>query len=240
MKKNIIILTVGLSGSSLLTSLLATDGYWSGDSTAKKKDYDTHENSGLVSLNKGLIDLADPDFDYTMDFSSEIFKKLENIESVEYEANFQHFLDECDTHRPWVWKDPRLWMTIRYWEKFLDKDKTQYLVLTRNDFQDWVSQLNRRQIQTYQYLKNYNKSIEDSIVKFLEATGQDYMKLGYEDLIINPTHSIDKLNAYLAAKLTVDDLEKMYRGRLYKMPKGLFDTVKALAIYVKNYRIRFK
>lgn len=240
MKKNIIILTVGLSGSSLLTSLLSVDGYWSGDSTAKKKDYDTHENLGLVSLNRGLIDIADPDFDYTMDFSDKIFDKLENIADIEYEAKFQRFLDYCDMHRPWVWKDPRLWMTIRCWEKFLDKDKTQYLVLTRNNFQAWVSQLNRRQIQTYQYLKNYNKGIEDSIVRFLEPAGQDYMKLEYEDLIMNPECSISRLNAFLAATLTVGDLKKLYRGALYKMPKGNLDTVKALAIYAKNYRMRFK
>lgn len=240
MKKNIIILTVGLSGSSLLTSLLAIEGYWSGDNTAKKKDYDTHENSGLVNLNRGLIRLADKDFDYTMDFSGDIFNKLEKIDFVHYESKFRDFLEHCNDHRPWIWKDPRLWMTIRFWDKIIDNNEVQFIVLTRNNFQAWVSQLNRRQIQTYQHLKKYNKDIEDSIVNFLEESGKDYIKLEYEDLIMRPEQSIDSLNTFLATNIGLESLAKLYRGKLHKMPKGMLDTLMGLAIYAKNYLSRVK
>ena len=47
---NTIILTSGLTGSSVLTGLLARGGFWAGDRTAKKKDYDTFENEELIRL----------------------------------------------------------------------------------------------------------------------------------------------------------------------------------------------
>jgi hypothetical protein len=47
MRKNVIILTSGLSGSSVLAGLIANAGYWVGDETFKKDDYDTFENREL-------------------------------------------------------------------------------------------------------------------------------------------------------------------------------------------------
>ena len=52
---NTIILTSGLTGSSVLAGLLASGGYWPGDRTYKKKDYDTFENEDLTRLNHGLL-----------------------------------------------------------------------------------------------------------------------------------------------------------------------------------------
>ena len=58
MKKNVIILTYGLSGSSVLTGLLVRGGYWPGAKTYVKPDYDTFENVRLIELNKQLFAAA--------------------------------------------------------------------------------------------------------------------------------------------------------------------------------------
>ena len=42
---NVIILTGGLTGSSVLAGVLAAAGYWSGEDTFKKRDYNTYENA---------------------------------------------------------------------------------------------------------------------------------------------------------------------------------------------------
>ena len=53
-RRNVIILTSGLTGSSVLTGLISRVGYWNGDQT-HKKEYDTCENSELISLNLSLF-----------------------------------------------------------------------------------------------------------------------------------------------------------------------------------------
>ncbi len=54
MKRNVIILTSGLTGSSVLSGLISRGGFWTGD-THKKEDYDTYENKRLIELNLSLI-----------------------------------------------------------------------------------------------------------------------------------------------------------------------------------------
>ena len=57
---NVIILTTGISGSSVLTGFLAKSGLWIGDETVYKDNitgkYETYENKKLVDLNDELID----------------------------------------------------------------------------------------------------------------------------------------------------------------------------------------
>jgi len=55
MRKNIIILTHGWTGSSVFAALLGRAGYWLGSSTVKNKDYDTFENAELVARNRELL-----------------------------------------------------------------------------------------------------------------------------------------------------------------------------------------
>src|SRR5229473_2043132 len=33
-------------------------------------------------------------------------------------------------HRPWVWKDPRLWLTIYFWKSLLSLDQCRFILLT--------------------------------------------------------------------------------------------------------------
>src|ERR1700686_3366711 len=69
MKHNVIILTSGLTGSSVLTGLIARAGYWPGDRTHKKKEFDTYENEELIDLNRRIFEQANYHGNYLMDFS---------------------------------------------------------------------------------------------------------------------------------------------------------------------------
>ena len=60
MPANLIVLNNGLSGSSVLTGLIAQAGYWTGSQTISKQDYatqayDTHESVDLVQLNQNIL-----------------------------------------------------------------------------------------------------------------------------------------------------------------------------------------
>jgi hypothetical protein len=239
MRKNVIILTVGLSGSSVLTGLISRAGYWTGAATAKK-EYDTFENLELVGLNQKLIKEAGYRGDYTSEFSEEAVTQLKSVYKKVDNAPYKQFLLECEYHKPWIWKDPRLWLTIPFWKNLLDLDQCKFIVLSRDLLQSWTSIVLRRQVWTYGYLKHYENSIRGTITNWLEQNSIPYLHLHYEDLILCPEKSLESLNRYLNIALTLQDIQAIYNQPLYRKPRSNWDFVKAVAIYVKNYPERLR
>src|SRR5580704_9956420 len=185
MRKNVIILTSGLSGSSVLTGLVARAGFWTGEVTFRKQGpsaYETFENQALVDLNRKLLDQAGCGDSFLMEFSASAIQRVSalypHIECGPYRA----FIEQCGARQPWVWKDPRLWQTIRFWRNFLDLDRCRFILLTRASMQSWVSATLRRQIMTYRYSKEYEGSIKNSILEFFKDHKLSHLELGYEDL----------------------------------------------------------
>jgi hypothetical protein len=237
MKRNVIILTSGLSGSSVLTGLIARAGYWTGD-THKKSDYDTFENKELIQLNLSLFERAAFTGNYLVEFSPEAVDRIAGLNPTQAE-DYSSFVASCERHRPWVWKDPRLWMTIRFWARLLDLEDCRFILLTRSFTQGWLSQILRRQIVGYQYSRIYEARVQRSILEFFAQYHVPYLQLRYEDLILRPAVTIQQLNRSLETELTVADLEQVYHKPLYKSPRTSWKNhLKALAIYAKNYSER--
>ena len=239
MKKNVIILTSGLSGSSLLTGFIARGGYWTGDATFSKPDYETFENQELIDLNKRLFREGQFTGNYAFEFSAEALERIAGLFPRIDCSAYRSFLKRCDDRQPWIWKDPRLWMTIRFWKNLLDLDRCVFVLLTRDQTQAWISSLLRRQIWTYRYARNYENSINRSLVQFLQDNRLPYLHVKYEDLIEKPEDAIDRLNSHLDSTLTINDLQGTYKGILYKRPRyQLRRQLKAMLIYFKNYSER--
>ena len=240
MKKNVIILTSGLAGSSVLAGLISQDGYWLGHETVKKKDYDTYENKELVGFNKKLFSQLGYSGNYEMVFDANDIKHFSEPKSVIDLSEYRAFVDKCDTRSPWLWKDPRLWLSIHYWANILDLDNVKFINLSRDPFQAWVSLTIRRQIQEFSYLKAYLDGVDRTINKFLNENSAQHISLKYEDLIVEPEKTIHRLNDFLGSSLSFSDLQQVYTGELYRKPKRLKDFLKAAAIYVRNYRHRYR
>lgn len=219
-------------------ALLARAGYWTGEATFRKPDYDTHENQSLVDLNKRMLRDLGVGRDYEHRFRSEDLRLAEQrMDRVDWGA-CRTFLAHCEKHRPWVWKDPRLWITVRIWSRILDLSAVRLVVVDRDPLQQWVAMTLRRQIQTYGHASAYNAGILGSIDEFLSERGLSFLRLRFEDLIRDPDAQIRRLNEHLGTRLEVADLQAVYRGMLYRNPRGIRDALKALAIYAKNYASR--
>lgn len=240
MRKNVIILTTGLSGSSPLVGLIARGGYWTGDQTFKKRDYDTFENEELIRLNQSLFRQIGYDGKYEMEFSADAIKAITLSADRVDPAPFREFIRKCNGHNPWIWKDPRLWLTIRYWQPFLDLDEIQFVVLHRDDLQTWISTTIRRQIHSYEYSKKYTAQVHDSIGGFLREFDRPHLDVQFEELVMHPESVVGKLNDYLDISLTMDDVHAVYTKPLRRMPRGKRDLLKASLIYLKNYRSRYR
>src|ERR1700681_3018985 len=75
-------------------------------------------------------------------------------------SEFAAFVDECGPNAPWLWKDPRLWVTMGFWKHLLPADTARPVLRRREPLQAWISCTLRRQIQTFGYLRRYNASTE--------------------------------------------------------------------------------
>jgi hypothetical protein len=233
-RANVVILTSGLTGSSVLTGLFAHDSYWPGRETFKK-EYDTFENVDLIEQNVRLMGEIGYTGRYEMEFRPDVLRSIAELGSRLDDGRYKDFLTECNRHQPWVWKDPRLWLTIRFWNHLLDWNRCKVIVLARGRLHQWVSATLRRQIRGYASLKRYEDSIEESILSFLGENHIPYLYLTYERLISHPHETIARLNAHVGSNLTIEDLTSTYRGKLHQVPRGsAVDFVKATLIYLKN------
>lgn len=238
MKKNIIILTHGWTGSSVFTGLLGKAGYNYGEQTVQKTDYDTHENMELVELNNRMMKELGYTGNHEHGFNPNVVEEMAaNAADIDL-TPYREFVKHCQNSRPWIWKDPRLTWTIRVWAKILSFDETAYIILTRDDEQAWISSNLRRHIQSRKFTREYNSGITTSLKKFLNENNQNHLEFQFEDLLLRPEYTINSLNQFLDIELSMADVELVYKYPLYKKTKGLKDKLLAAAIYFKNYNMR--
>lgn len=234
-QRNVIILTAGLTGSSVVAGLLKNAGYWAGSETVKKSDYDTVENRDLIAMNDRLLKEVEYPERFDRVFRREqVDQAIARMDEVDAEP-YRQFIQECNCHEPWIWKDPRLYLTIRFWATMLDRDRLQMIILKREFSQVWVSHILRRQIQTPSYLRNYLDGIARLLIEFVEDYGSYWLQLTYEDILLKPEYTLQRLESFLGTHISVDDLQRTYRGRLYRRHYGIVDYMHAILIYSKNY-----
>jgi len=238
--KNIIVLTSGLSGSSVVTNLLSRAGYWSGKITCKKSDYDTHENTRLVELNDQLLRAVYYNHEYSYLIRKEKPLQVAQLINEIDLAPFKAFITECSSETPWIWKDPRLWVTMPFWIQLLEINSFQLFFVDRSFSQRWISELLRKNVQTFRYCKQYNTQVEVLINQLISKHNLTCYNIMYDDLIMYPEETLLKINKVLGSALTVNDLELVYNKELYKKPRGISSLLLALLIYLKNYKDRLK
>lgn len=239
MTDNVVILTGGLTGSSVLAGLLAAAGYWTGPQTFRKSDYDTHENADLIGLNRDLMKQVGVGEEYTKYFLPAAIADIARLKGP-CDDRCASFIEECNAHSPWLWKDPRLWLTIRYWDRFLPKQGVRFLLLDRDLVQAWISLAQRRLIQTWGNTKTYHTDVQASLRDYLSESRRPYLSLNYEDLIVTPEAVLANLSDFLGRPIAMSHLTSTYKGKLYKKNKGVLDALEALLIYAKNYRQRLR
>ena len=128
---------------------------------------------------------------------------------------------------PWVWKDPRLWLTVRFWHPLIDWSRVRVLLLKRDPMQSWISTLQRRQIQTYGYLSRYNEAIQASLREFLHEKQVHYLQVQYRRPGRDAGERAGANRPVSRTPLTLEHLTSTYTGPLRRKPKTWRDGVEA-------------
>lgn len=239
---NVIILTTGISGSSVITGFLAKSGLWAGDDTVFKDNmtgkYETYENKDLVELNDSLIEEAGVGFVGKARYDAKARDKFNEIYAQIDTTKYNKFIEECNSHSPWIWKDPRLFLTIGFWRNCLDLTNTKIIVLHRNSYELWKSLTIKRIIYSYRYLKNSEDKTRGELLKYLESNGFSFISIEYDQFTRNPVTPINQLNKFIGANLKKENWDEIYRST--SKFSGYKRTLLAYLIYVKNYKDRIK
>ena len=232
---NIIVLTHGWTGSSVFSALFGEAGYWLGSETVLKPDYNTFENADLVGLNRRLFEALMPNFDHGQRFDYEEVMQIESRAAALDLSPWREFAARCNEHSPWLWKDPRLTWSIRVWAQLLDLRNTAFLVLTRDHTQAWISTNIRRYIQSHRFTREYNQATTQSNLRFLQDRGLPYVEASFEDLLLAPEKTLEKLNGLVGTALTMEHLRKVCQEPLGRKSRDWKDFIVASLIYAKNY-----
>lgn len=241
MDNNVIVMTTGLSGSSVTTALVAKSGYWLGDNTIVKDNssghYDTYENEKLVEMNEKLFTLLGIENDYSNLYKQDVFDKFAEAHQKIDLTPFKEFIEECNAHGSWLWKDPRLWMTIGFWLPLLEAHSNQpvkFVVLSRDPLSMWVSLLVKRRIVNYGFLKRSELGTAERLKRHLSSRNHDFVLVNYNDLTTEPAPVIAELNGYIGGSLDHDDFLSIYNGPLPAPKWTTKNLIKAFLIYIKN------
>ena len=239
---NVIILTTGISGSSVITGFLAESGFWAGDDTVYKDNltgkYETYENKKLVDLNDLLVKEAGVEFEGKARYEPNARDRLNDLYTEIDTTPYNKFLEECNSHSPWIWKDPRLFLTIGFWRNCLDLTNTKVIVLHRNSYELWKSLTIKRIIYSYRFLKNTEDKTRQELLNYLELNNFSYISLEYDQFTSDLVSSIKKLNEFIGMNLKKENWDKIFKSTSkYSRYKR---TLLAFLIYVKNYKSRIK
>lgn len=240
---NIIVLTTGLSGSSVVTGFIAQKDYWLGDKTVFKSNasghYETYENEKLVELNDELlaklnVELKDSSW-YDIDLFERIRKSHNEVDTIK----FVEFINYCQQHDMWIWKDPRLWITMGFWGELLRGCDIKYIVVSRQPISLWVSLINKRQIVSYTKLKASESKSHDRIIRYLDDCDFSNITINYDKLVEYPQTEIQRLNDFLNSTYNLKMLHDLYQGKIGSKTFSDKDLIKAILIYIKNFIVNY-
>lgn len=223
-KNNIIILTTGSSGSSVLAGLIAKQGFWLGEDT-KKLNFDTYENGELVDLNIQLLEMAGFKRRDCNDLPP---PSIENVKALKHSKDltiFKEFVQKCKQNSPWLWKDPRLSYTIHFWAMFEEVRDCNFIFIDRDPKQSYSGLVLSRKIpMSYRQQLTMNTNYKMSCDLFFEQYDLPVYQFLFEDLIMYPEKFIRSINENFDFNITMDDLRQIYRGNLYqkRYNKGSF------------------
>jgi len=232
MKKNIIILTPGLSGSSLLTSLLGKAGYWFGEET-KKISYDTFENDTLVDININILERLGFSQKNIINQSVKFLQTgMQKQAGTDDNIQCYNLIKDCGINEPWIWKDPRLCYTIHFWSELMDIKNIKFILMTRDLKQVWTGTILRADyIIPYRKLQVDQEHPTNSAKEFLSCNSLDHLHVTFEDILLDPEKTLQNLNQFLSTELTHNDLLNVYRGKLYSKRWNARDFIKACFKY---------
>ena len=213
MPKNIIIVGPPRSGTSLTSGIFARQGYFAGEQLRSGDDYNPFgyfEDEALVEANVKLFSEVDFNFHNTWMFAPIADSQIEAISKLPTKECDQQLVGACDGHVPWMWKDPRLCVTLSYWTKLIDWSTTG-VVLTQRNPEDvywsfrrkgWCPSGNARRDQTIERIEKHAATALATVQQY----NVPHISIQYDEYHECPAEVAQRINEFADLELTPADL----------------------------------
>lgn len=138
MPKNVLVVGMPRSGTSMAANIFAIKGYFVAKEAEELRPGDEFNPAGyweansLIEANVEVFQAAGYTQHNTWMFEPISEQQAARIADIERLPKHRELVESYNANAPWVWKDPRLCYTLGYWWPLLDPATTAVVLLTRN------------------------------------------------------------------------------------------------------------
>lgn len=211
MKKTVVVLGVGRSGTSLISGILHILGIDMGCTPgegSRRNPTGGYEDRAVKQLIKKILSSVAKD-DYDAYWNPPSQEKMASLKG-KFDSDIKHFISiKSKDKNLWGWKFPQ---TILLTELFLPHLENPYfVVVTRNQEGNLRSILNTTDVTPSHALKIYNLH-NQSIVDFLNAhPSLPRIFVTFEGILKNPIGEAERLADFLDVSLTNEKIQKIHK-----------------------------
>ncbi|MGS2724270.1 sulfotransferase [Porticoccus sp. GXU_MW_L64] len=217
--KNIIILGMPRSGTSMLSSIFVNHGYYvaSDSDSVRAPDHfnpDGYwESDQLTKFNAEVLKISGFQHDNTWMYDSILSDHIKNIKNIKKKAHHKNFVEFYYKNAPWVWKDPRLCYTLEYWWPLV-AENTKVILIERdrkaifNSFVRvrWKKKSRKDRDDAYKRIRNHI----GQAVKTLQEYDIPHLRLRYEDFQNHPELVLREISEFSNVEITQSVYKKEY------------------------------
>ena len=207
--KNVIVVGMPRSGTSLAARVFAKKGYYVTSSEQdelptgdEQNPFGYWEAESLIKLNVEILNRAGFPFHNTWTYGPIRPEHLAKIHGLDRTEVHRAYLNTYDEHSPWVWKDPRLCYTLAYWWPMMNPNTTSVLLLRRNPDEiyqsfrrmNWRSSSEQDKKDVFLRIDDHLKAAEQAIGKY----NIPYIEINDQEYLLRPTQPPrELLNSFL-------------------------------------------
>ncbi len=229
-KKNILIVGMARSGTSLASSIFARNGYHVGNIANEQfRDGDANNPFGyfeaddLIEKNIELFQRAGFHHHNTWKYEHISAESIAALAQMQPTYADRLFLQRYQSHSPWMWKDPRLCFTLAFWWKLLDPATTGVLLTVRNP-----EEIYRSLVRGGLYKRG--ASARDNMLKRAEQhfqvvraavdeLGIPHITVDYSEYFDQPDTVAKRIGKFCGLSLSSDELN-VHKGLNHSRLKG--------------------
>ncbi len=216
MPKNVIVLGAPRSGTSLTSGIFARQGYFVGDAArpAVKRgdDYNPFgyfEADDLIERNVALFRRVGYQPHNTWLFDPISDDAISRIADLSPDHADRELLAGYNTHSPWLWKDPRLCITLSYWVRLLDPSTSVAILILRDPEDVYWSFRRKGWCEAGESAKRAALARIEQHTRAAEAAVQrltiPQLTIAYDDFRIRPHDLAAQISELAGLRLTPED-----------------------------------
>lgn len=215
--RNIIVIGAPRSGTSLTTAIFARKGYYVGPieedgvrTGDEHNPFGYFEADDVIAQNVGLFrKVGYPEHNTWLErpISDE---EISAIARLPPSAEDRQFLASYASREPWVWKDPRLTLTLGYWWKLMDPETTGVVFAARdegdifNSFlrMGWYQNDGPSRSEALRRIRQHLKAAREAIA----GLQIPHITIDYWEYLEKPEDVAQRLGKFCRLRLSAEDL----------------------------------